>query len=131
MGALFIFFIISIFLIIWILINILTKQLSISITKLKDFAIVAARNKTIDADIEFPNNELGEIGAQIVKIYNKLRKAKDDVALEKAISCYVQVGEDLGLFWLVKQTERLDDPDHWSRLARNSLTRCPNRSPNR
>lgn len=79
----FIFFIIAIFLIIWMVINFLTKQLSISITKLKDFAIVAAKNQTIDNDIQFPDNELGEISAQIVKIYNKLRKAKDDVALEK------------------------------------------------
>jgi len=80
----FIFFIIGVFLLIWMLINVLTKQLSISITKLKDFAIVAAKDKTIDANIEFPDNELGEIGAQIVKIYNKLRRAKDDVAIEKA-----------------------------------------------
>ena len=79
----FIFFIIAIFLIIWLVLNEVTKRLSLSITKLKDFAIQAGRNKTIDADIEFPDNELGEIGAQIVKIYTKLRKAKDDVALEK------------------------------------------------
>ena len=80
---LFIFFIIGIFLVIWLLINFVTKRLSISITKLKDFAIRAGRNEPIDGDMEFPDNELGEIGSQIIKIYNKLRKAKDDVALEK------------------------------------------------
>ncbi len=79
----FIFFIIGIFLIIWFLINFVTKRLSISITKLKDFAIKAGRNEPIDGDVQFPDNELGEIGSQIIKIYNKLRKAKDDVALEK------------------------------------------------
>ncbi len=79
----FIFFIIGIFLVIWLLINFVTKRLSISITKLKDFAIKAGRNEPIDEDVEFPDNELGEIGSQIIKIYNKLKKAKDDVALEK------------------------------------------------
>ncbi len=79
----FIFFIAFIFLGIWLIINFITKRLSISITKLKDFAIQAGRNESIDNENEFPQNELGEIGTQIVKIYNKLHKAKDDVALEK------------------------------------------------
>ncbi len=80
----FIFFILAIFLIIWLIINELTKRLSISITKLKDFAIKAGKNEPIEEDeSEFPDHELGEIGAQIVKIYNKLRRAKDDVAMEK------------------------------------------------
>ncbi len=79
----FIFFIIAIFLIIWLLINVVTKRLSISITKLKDFAIRAGKNEPIDSVFDFPENELGEIGSQIVKIYNSLKKAKDDVALEK------------------------------------------------
>lgn len=79
----FIFFIIAIFLIIWLIISMVTKRLSISITKLKDFAIKAGKNEPIENENEFPESELGEIGTQIVKIYNKLRKAKDDVALEK------------------------------------------------
>lgn len=82
-NRLFIFFITTIFIAIWLIINFITKRLSISITKLKDFAIKAGRNEVIDNFNEFPENELGEIGSQIVKIYNKLHKAKDDVALEK------------------------------------------------
>lgn len=79
----FIFFITAVFLGIWLIVNFITKRLSISITKLKDFAIKAGRNESIENENEFPQNELGEIGTQIVKIYNKLHKAKDDVALEK------------------------------------------------
>lgn len=80
----FIFFIIAVFIIIWLVINVLTKRLSVSITKLKDFAIKAGKNEPIDENEgEFPDHELGEIGAQIVKIYNKLRIAKNNVALEK------------------------------------------------
>lgn len=80
----FIFFIIAVFLVIWLLINEFTRRLSLSITKLKDFAIKAAKNKPInESEIDFPDNELGEIGSQIVEIYNKLHNAKENVALEK------------------------------------------------
>jgi two-component system OmpR family sensor kinase/two-component system phosphate regulon sensor histidine kinase PhoR len=80
---LFIFFILVVFLAVGLLINVVTKRLSISITKLKDFSIKAALNEPIENENEFPDNELGEIGKQIIKIYNKLRLAKNDVALEK------------------------------------------------
>jgi len=82
-GHFFIFFIILVFLIVGLLINVVTKRLSITITKLKDFSIKAALNEPIENGNEFPDNELGEIGKQIIKIYNKLRLAKNDVALEK------------------------------------------------
>ncbi len=80
----FLFFVLAIFVGIWLIINSLTKHLSISITKLKDFAVKAGRNEVIDEnESQFPDNELGEIGSQIVKIYNNLSKAKNNVALEK------------------------------------------------
>ncbi len=82
-NRLFIFFIIAIFMIVWLVTNAITKRLTISINKLKDFSIRAGKNQTIDENIEFPENELGEIGTQVVKIYTKLQKAKDDIALEK------------------------------------------------
>ncbi|WP_321369008.1 ATP-binding protein [uncultured Draconibacterium sp.] len=81
---LFIFFIIAIFLVIWLVINELTKRLSISITKLKDFAIKAGKNEPINEEEgKFPDNELGEIGSQIVKIYTNLHDANNSIALEK------------------------------------------------
>lgn len=79
----FLFFILAVFLIIWILINIITKRLSVTITKLQDFAIKAGKNEPIENENEFPDNELGVIGNQIVKIYNKLSKANHDAELEK------------------------------------------------
>lgn len=79
----FIFFIAVLFLIIWLVTNILTKRMFLSLTKLKDFAIKAGKNEPIDENIGFPANELGEIGTQIVKIYNNLSHALDNVALEK------------------------------------------------
>ncbi len=79
----FIFFIFFIFLLIWFLINFLTRQLTLSITKLKDFAVKAGRNEPLDTELDFPHNELGEIGSQIVKIYKNLTKTRDDLSLEK------------------------------------------------
>lgn len=80
---LFFIVIIIIFLAVGLVINFVTKRLSLTITKLKDFAIKAARNEPIENENDLPDNELGEIGKQIIKIYNKLRIAKNDVALEK------------------------------------------------
>ncbi|HKI90182.1 MAG TPA: HAMP domain-containing sensor histidine kinase [Draconibacterium sp.] len=80
---LFLFFIIALFLLVWWIINVVTKRLSISITKLKDFAVRAGKNELIDENIEFPENELGEIGSQIVKIYHNLKKTKDALVFEK------------------------------------------------
>jgi two-component system phosphate regulon sensor histidine kinase PhoR len=79
----FFFFIVTIFLVIGLIINYVTKRLAISITKLKVFAIKAAKNEPIENGNDFPDNELGEIGKQIITIYNKLRVAKMDVALER------------------------------------------------
>jgi len=79
----FIFFMLGVFLIAWFITNTITKRLSISLTKLKDFSIQAGKNKPIDETVDFPDNELGEIGAQIVKLYSNLQKAKDEISLEK------------------------------------------------
>ncbi len=79
----FIIFIVIIFLLIWLLVDFFTRKLAVSITKLKDFAIRAGRNEPIDTDIDFPGNELGEIGSQIVKIYGNLRKTHTDLEMEK------------------------------------------------
>lgn len=111
---LFIFFIIGIFLIIWFVINELTKRLSISITKLKDFAIKAAHNEPINEEEgKFPDNELGEIGSQIVKIYNNLRDANHSVALEKErLSNHMNIlNEGIGFF--TPQRERMLANSHF------------------
>lgn len=80
---LFFIVIIIIFLIVGLVINFVTRRLSLTITKLRDFAIKAARNEPIENGNELPDNELGEIGKQIIKIYNNLRVANNDVAVEK------------------------------------------------
>ncbi len=79
----FIFFIVSLFGIIGVLLYFVTGRLSVSITKLKDFSIKAGRNERIELDTSFPENELGIIGSQIIRIYNNLKKTKDELYNEK------------------------------------------------
>lgn len=79
----FIVFIIGMFLVIGSLLLGISIRLSHTVTKLKDFAIRAGRNDLITYEYDFPNNELGEIGSQIITIYNKLKTAKDDLSAER------------------------------------------------
>ena len=71
------------FILIWIVLVLVTNRFSKSITKLKDFAVNVSRNEPFEKDTPFPKNELGVIGEKIFNIYSDLRKAKDDLAVEK------------------------------------------------
>ena len=79
----FIVFIVSLFGIIGALLYFVTGRLSVSITNLKNFSIKAGRNERIELDTSFPENELGIIGSQIIRIYNNLKKTKDELSNEK------------------------------------------------
>jgi two-component system, OmpR family, phosphate regulon sensor histidine kinase PhoR len=66
-----------------------------SILKLKDFAVKAARNENIELPVEFPNNELGEIGHQIVNIYSNLNKANIALSNEKdKLIHHIQISQE-------------------------------------
>ncbi len=79
----FIIFIVSIFALIGVILYLVTGKLAVAITKLKDFAVKAGKNELVKHNTHFPENELGIIGSQIIRIYNKLKKAKDDLSTER------------------------------------------------
>ena len=80
----FLLFIASLFLLMWILLHFTTKRLSEFIVKLKDFALKAGQNEDISKmDSNFQDNELGVIRRQIIQIYNNLKTAKDELTGEK------------------------------------------------
>ena len=80
----FLLFIASLFIMMWILLHFTTKRLSDFITKLKDFALKAGQNEDISKmDINFQEDELGVIRKQIIQIYDNLKTTKDELTSER------------------------------------------------
>lgn len=82
-SRIFIFFMVVLFVLMWILLYFVTKRLGEFITKLRDFAVRAGKEEDIDPNFKFPDSEFGDIQLQIVRIYNRLKSAKDDLSAEK------------------------------------------------
>jgi len=81
---LFLLFIALIFLITWLIINILTRKLGESITRLKDFVIRVRKDEPLlEKDYPFPDDELGIISNEIFTIYKQLVSTKNSLALER------------------------------------------------
>ncbi|TLX78139.1 two-component sensor histidine kinase [Labilibacter sediminis] len=96
----FFIFIAFLFLITWLILSYVTGKMSESITKLQDFAVQLRQNKPLDEDYQFPKNELGVIGKQIVSMYKKVMEAKNALILEKEklIKHLYVLNEGIGFF---------------------------------
>lgn len=55
-----------------------------TISTLKEFAARATDNKPFDEQLIFPDTELGSIGQEIMDIYQKLSRTKEELVAEKA-----------------------------------------------
>jgi len=77
----FLFVILLCFIIIGIVLLVVTNKFGESVTRLKDFALSLRNDKPFISD--FPKNELGVIGSEILEIYNNLLAAKNELANEK------------------------------------------------
>ncbi len=58
-----------------------TKRFGESVTRLQDFTFSLKNDEPFVSD--FPKNELGEIGSEILAIYNNLLAAKNELLIEK------------------------------------------------
>lgn len=76
-------FFIFLFLVFGILLSYVAGRIGDSITKLKDFAVKIRRDEAIDPETKFTNDELGFISREIIQVYEKLRKTKSELLLEK------------------------------------------------
>ena len=72
-----------IFVVVWYIMLLLTRNFADSITKLKDFTISINENPSALVKSSFPDDEVGEIGKEIIDIYNDLMQTKDALAAER------------------------------------------------
>jgi two-component system phosphate regulon sensor histidine kinase PhoR len=77
----FLFIILFCFIIIGGVLLVVTNRFGESVTRLRDFAISLRNDKPFIS--EFPKNELGIIGSEILDIYNNLLLTKNDLVIEK------------------------------------------------
>ncbi|HBC80166.1 MAG TPA: two-component sensor histidine kinase [Bacteroidales bacterium] len=77
----FLFIILGCFIVIGGVILLVTNRFGESVTRLQDFIVSLKNNKPFKSD--FPKNELGVIGSEILEIYNNLLSTKNDLAIEK------------------------------------------------
>lgn len=82
-NSVFIFVIFLIFILTALLLIYLSDRMGNAITQLRHFAEKAAEGKTIDIQKPFPDNELGMIAEQIVRVYKNLQNTKNELLTEK------------------------------------------------
>ncbi len=80
----FILFILLIFFITSFTIIIINDKFGKSIRTLRQFTQKALANEAMDKEIIFPGNELGVIGQDIIDIYKRLNKTKEELLAERA-----------------------------------------------
>jgi signal transduction histidine kinase len=80
---LFLYYIITLFLVMLILINYVAGRFGKSIKRLGDFTNAIEQGSLHMHKIKFPDDELGEIGAKMVDNYRNLKESKREIALER------------------------------------------------
>lgn len=94
-NTLFFYFLIGLFGVTVIFLIYATEHFGNSISKLRKFAINAAKNRDIDPNEDFGKTELGEISHQIVKIYRKLTKTTEALKQEKEkLIMHLQISQE-------------------------------------
>lgn len=60
-----------------------TFSIGRTISKLRDFALNIEKDRIPENDYIFPNDELGDISKNIVTLYHRQQKAKDELSMER------------------------------------------------
>ena len=78
----------------------ISRNFTKSIDRLRAFTQKAEKEEIIETDIEFPNDELGEISKNIVKLYKLQLQTKEDVNKEREkLIKHLQISQEgLGIF---------------------------------
>lgn len=83
MEHMFLVYLLLLFLLFGLLLWLIARRLGDSVSKLKDFVMKVSRDEEPPAGLEFSEDELGSISREITRLYEKTRKAKADLNLEK------------------------------------------------
>jgi two-component system OmpR family sensor kinase/two-component system phosphate regulon sensor histidine kinase PhoR len=78
----------------------ISKNFSRSIDRLRIFTQKAEQDDILDTDIQFPNDELGEISNNIVQLYRRMLESKTDADRQREkLFKHLQISrEGLGIF---------------------------------
>ena len=79
----FIYFIALMTLIFFFLLSRFTFSIGKTISKLRDFALNVEKDRMPAVDYVFPNDELGDISQNIVTLYHRQQKAKNELSMER------------------------------------------------
>ena len=71
------------FMVIWSLLALVTRRMGKSVTMLREFAARVRRGEGNDPSVIFPQDEIGETGKEIVRIYKNLAKNTEELTLQK------------------------------------------------
>lgn len=104
-NTLFIYFIIIILLIATIILYFITRNFTSSIDRLRIFTNKADNGESVETNITFPKDELGDLSRNIVELYRKMEKAKNEVNLEREkLSKHILISQEgLGFFSAEKE----------------------------
>jgi len=103
----FFYYIIVLFIIIAFLIRGVTTKFGESIKKLRNFAMTSGKDDIDFTQMNFPDDELGEIGAMITEHYKQLTSSRKKITLEreKLLQHVYSSGEGLCFFSASKEVE--------------------------
>ncbi|MDR2938303.1 MAG: two-component sensor histidine kinase [Prevotellaceae bacterium] len=82
-SNLFLYYTLAIFAVMLLLINLVAGRFGESIRQLRDFTLATESGKPATLSVDFPQDELGEIGAKIAENYEQLSQSKKAVAAER------------------------------------------------
>lgn len=79
----FIYFMAFMTLVFFFILSRFTFSIGRTISKLRDFALNVDKDRMPETDYVFPNDELGDISQNIVTLYHRQQKAKNELSMER------------------------------------------------
>ena len=104
-NTLFIYFMVFVLLLALIALYFITKNFTHSIDRLRFFTSKVKKGEPIEANITFPNDELGDLSQNIVMLYQQMENAKNAVNHEREkLSKHILISQEgLGFFTAEKK----------------------------